>query len=155
MGANGVHGDKVQGDYSTFSGHGSLTWLNPVHKAARTSSMLISVLKWHCVGVEFYFWSELVKFFFSFVSFLSVEKNAKKLAPKLRWSFGQSGRPTVPSWLRHRNPAETRRNPAEILREVKILAIAREFRGNGNLNPGYIYEANQAHMPIGHGSDEW
>jgi len=32
-------------------------------------------------------------------------------------------------------PRKTRRNPAEIPPEVKFLAIAREFRGNGNLNP--------------------
>ena len=32
-------------------------------------------------------------------------------------------------------PRETRGNTAEIPREVKFLAIAREFHGNGNLNP--------------------
>jgi hypothetical protein len=32
-------------------------------------------------------------------------------------------------------PRKTRGNPAEISREVKFLAIAREFCGNGNLNP--------------------
>jgi len=31
---------------------------------------------------------------------------------------------------------KSRGNRAEIPREVKILTIAREFRGNGNLNPG-------------------
>jgi hypothetical protein len=35
----------------------------------------------------------------------------------------------------HGNTAETRGNTAEIPREVKFLAIAREFRGNGDLNP--------------------
>ena len=32
-----------------------------------------------------------------------------------------------------------RGNPAEIPREVKFLAISREFRGNGNLNPDGVH----------------
>jgi len=40
-------------------------------------------------------------------------------------------------------PRKTRGNPAEIPRQVEFFAIARKFRGNGNLNPCCI-----AHISI-------